>query len=63
MIPSAWLFQMMLISPPAVRPCTKRVWSAGDSAILGIHKGQVVVTWPGARPQTFPNDYSHVLWQ
>jgi len=40
----------------------KRVWSAGDTAIVGAHRGQVVITWPSSKPQTFPIDGSFIIW-
>lgn len=30
-------------------------WQAGDTAEAGIYRAEVVVTWPGPRPQTFPS--------
>lgn len=29
-------------------------WQAGDTAIHGDFQGEVQVTWPGSKPQTFP---------
>lgn len=40
----------------------KRVWVAGDTAMAGVHRGRVVVTWPSAQPQTFPNDGTWFIW-
>jgi hypothetical protein len=40
----------------------KRVWEAGDTDQVGIHRGQVVVTWTGTEPQTFPSDGSFYYW-
>lgn len=40
----------------------KRVWVSGDTDLVGIHRGQVVVTWSGSEPQTFPSDGSYYYW-
>lgn len=40
----------------------KRVWAAGDTADLGVHRGWVVVTWAGGEVQTFPSDGTSYIW-
>lgn len=40
----------------------KRVWVAGDTDMVGYHRGRIVVTWPGAENGTFPNDGSWFIW-
>lgn len=40
----------------------KRVWSSGDTNITGYHRARIVVVWPTAQPQTFPNDGSWYYW-
>lgn len=40
----------------------KRVWSTGDTDMVGYHRGRIVVTWPGDEPGTFPNDGTWIYW-
>lgn len=40
----------------------KYVWLAGDTDVVGYHRGRVVVTWTSGDVQTFPNDGSWHLW-
>lgn len=38
-------------------------WLAGETDMVGVHRGKVVVTRGGGGQQTFPSDASHVRWQ
>lgn len=29
-------------------------WQSGDTSLTGAHQAEIEVSWPGARPQTFP---------
>lgn len=40
----------------------KKVWTAGETDIVGYHRGRVVVTWSDDNIQTFPNDGSWYIW-
>jgi NADPH-dependent ferric siderophore reductase len=40
----------------------KRIWAAGDTSVVGYHRGRVVITWSTGEKQTFPNDGSWHLW-
>jgi hypothetical protein len=31
-------------------------WQAADTAVPGDYKGEIEVTWPGPKVETFPND-------
>ncbi len=31
-------------------------WQAGDTDLAGVYYAEFVVTWPSARPQTYPPD-------
>lgn len=39
----------------------KRIWVAGDSDVVGSHRGQVVVTYAGGT-SSYPTDGSPVVW-
>lgn len=41
----------------------KRVWVAGDTSVIGLHRGRVLVTRGNAEPQTFPSDGSWFRWR
>lgn len=37
-------------------------WQTADTDTAGTYRGEVEVTWPGSRPQTFPGDgYLNIL--
>jgi hypothetical protein len=36
-------------------------WIAGDTAVVGSYQAEWEVTWPGAKPQTFPKDSYHSI--
>lgn len=40
----------------------KRVWVAGDTDQVGLHRGQLRVVRSNGEVQTFPNDQSYYLW-
>ena len=40
----------------------RRTWVSGDTAQVGLHRGQVVVTDVGGNPITDPNDGSYLFW-
>jgi hypothetical protein len=40
----------------------RHVWEAGDTDVVGAHRGQVVVTWAEGETQTFPSDGTHYIW-
>lgn len=45
----------------------RRVWVAGDTDVLGAHRGQIRVTWPATEefadlPTVFPTDGDVVVW-
>lgn len=40
----------------------KRVWSAGDTALAGLHKGTVRITDSAGNLCSDPNDGSHMCW-
>lgn len=40
----------------------KRVWVAGDTDMVGWHRGRIVVTRPTGENQTFPSDGSWFIW-
>src|ERR1051326_1398882 len=54
------LVDLVIIDAPTGR--VKKVWSAGDTDQVGVHRAQVVVTWPTAEPQTFPEDGSAIIF-
>lgn len=39
----------------------KKVWVAGDTDLVGVHRGQVVATTAG-NPVTYPSDGSALIW-
>lgn len=49
------------VSDP-VAGVVKRVWAAGDTDQVGVHEGQVVVTWPTGETQTFPSTRRYARW-
>lgn len=40
----------------------ERIWLSGDTSQLGVHRGQVVVTWPDSTTTTYPQDGSYYTW-
>lgn len=40
----------------------RRVWEAGDTDEVGVHRCQVVVTWSTGEVQTFPSDGNYGQW-
>ena len=40
----------------------ERVWSAGDTALIGTHYGQVVITNADSTTTTYPQDGSYYVW-
>lgn len=40
----------------------KRVWSAGDTALAGLHKGTVMITDASGNPVSDPTDGTHMTW-
>lgn len=40
----------------------KRVWSAGDTSVVGLHRGRVVITCSNGEPLSEPDDYTHLYW-
>lgn len=40
----------------------KRVWEAGDTDDVGVHRGRIVVTYDTGEVETYPNDGSWFVW-
>lgn len=40
----------------------ERIWVSGDTSQVGVHRGQVVVTWPDSTTTTYPQDGSYYTW-
>lgn len=41
----------------------QRTWVAGDTDVVGMHRGQVLVTDSAGNPITDPNDGSYLYWE
>lgn len=62
MKPDGTVVDVALTAVNLVLGQVKRVWVAGDTDVVGYHRGRIVATWPSGDTQTFPNDGSWVLW-
>ncbi len=40
----------------------KRVWAAGDTDDVGVHRGRILVTYDSGETKTYPNDGSWFFW-
>lgn len=45
-----------VIASPASGGRLQVAWQAGDTNQVGIYRGEFIVTWPAAEPQTFPSE-------
>lgn len=54
------LVPLVLVDQPT--GIVKRVWSAGDTDLSGIHQGRVIVTTSGDKQATYPDDGSYITW-
>ena len=44
----------MVVGTPATSGNVTMAWQTGDTATPGTYQAEIEVTWPSARPQTFP---------
>lgn len=43
------------VTQPGGTGVVKYTWASGDTDTAGTFKGEFIVTWPGSKPERFPN--------
>jgi hypothetical protein len=60
--PDGTVSQVALANVDLLNGQVKRVWTAGDTDIVGYHEGQVRVTRANGEYQTFPSNGGSYVW-